>query len=166
MPHAIYTSPVLTRAPNASAVWAGTAAVSLLELATGSVQQEVTFSERDGRTTIESYRLNFHVHFQENFAFVMRLTDWSGSKLRSTDETGSSDPFLRTGARRAFPPPPSRFPSPSSDVASASPRWSSGPPRPLFRRRFCRSLVSGRWLTLRSPRPLDGRSSKYWSNTT
>ena len=69
--------------------------MSLLELATGSVQQEVTFSERDGRTTIESYRLNFHVHFQENFAFVMRLTDWSGSKLRSTDETGSSDPFLR-----------------------------------------------------------------------
>ena len=59
------------------------------------MQQEVTFSERDGRTTIESYRLNFHVHFQENFAFVMRLTDWSGSKLRSTDETGSSDPFLR-----------------------------------------------------------------------
>ena len=73
----------------------GTSELSLLELATGSVQQEVTFSERDGRTTIESYRLNFHVHFQENFAFVMRLTDWSGSKLRSTDETGSSDPFLR-----------------------------------------------------------------------
>ena len=73
----------------------GTSELSLLELASGSVQQEVTFSERDGRTTIESYRLNFHVHFQENFAFVMRLTGWSGSKLRSTDETGSSDPFLR-----------------------------------------------------------------------
>ena len=25
----------------------------------------------------------------------MRLVDWSGSKLRATDDTGSSDPFLK-----------------------------------------------------------------------
>ena len=25
----------------------------------------------------------------------MRLLDWSGSKLRATDDTGSSDPFLK-----------------------------------------------------------------------
>ena len=81
----------------------GQCAISLLELATGSVQQEVTFQERDGRATIDSYRLNFHIHFQESFTFVMRLTDWSGSKLRATDDTGSSDPFLRftiRGSRR------------------------------------------------------------------
>ena len=44
----------------------GTSELTLLDLASGSVQQEVTFCERDGRTTIESYRLNFHVHFQVN----------------------------------------------------------------------------------------------------
>ena len=38
--------------------------LTLLDLASGSVQQEVTFAERDGRTTIDAYRLNFHVHFQ------------------------------------------------------------------------------------------------------
>lgn len=27
----------------------------------------------------------------------MRLVDWSGSKLRATDDTGSSDPFLKFG---------------------------------------------------------------------
>lgn len=42
----------------------GTGELSLLELATGSVQQEITFVERDGRAKIESYRLNFHIHFQ------------------------------------------------------------------------------------------------------
>jgi hypothetical protein len=73
----------------------GTSELTLLEIATGSVQQEVTFTERDGRTTIDSYRLDFHIHFQENFTFVMRLDDWSGSKLRATDDTGSSDPFLK-----------------------------------------------------------------------
>ena len=42
----------------------GTSELTLLELASGSVQQEVTFAERDGRSTIDSYRLNFHIHFQ------------------------------------------------------------------------------------------------------
>ena len=94
--------------------------LTLLDLASGSVQQEVTFAERDGRTTIDAYRLNFHVHFQarpphhchppltahvmsqlygmneqEKFTFQMRLVDWSGSHLRATDATGSSDPFLK-----------------------------------------------------------------------
>ena len=81
----------------------GASELTLLDLASGSVQQEVTFQERDGRATIDSYRLNFHIHFQESFTFVMRLTDWSGSKLRATDDTGSSDPFLRftiRGSRR------------------------------------------------------------------
>jgi len=77
----------------------GTSELTLLELASGSVQQEVTFAERDGRSTIDSYRLNFHIHFQENFTFVMRLVDWSGSKLRATDDTGSSDPFLKFAIR-------------------------------------------------------------------
>ena len=48
----------------------GTAELSLLELACGSVQQEITFVERDGRTTIDSYRLNFHIHFQVIACFV------------------------------------------------------------------------------------------------
>ena len=29
----------------------------------------------------------------------MRLVDWSGSKLRATDDTGSSDPFLKFSIR-------------------------------------------------------------------
>ena len=64
------------------------------------MQQEVTLSERDGRTTIESYRLNFHVHFQVNFAFVMRLTDWSQTPLDGW--TGSSDRtcFFIRGSRQ------------------------------------------------------------------
>ena len=69
--------------------------MSLHELATGSVQQEITFEERDGRYTLPAYRLNFHVHFQEKFCFALRLVEWRGANLRATDETGTSDPFLK-----------------------------------------------------------------------
>ena len=73
----------------------GQAAIPLLELATGSVQQEVTFVERDGRATVEVYRCNFHCHFQERFTFVLRFVDWRGSNLRATDDSNSSDPYLK-----------------------------------------------------------------------
>ena len=63
----------------------GQCAISLLELATGSVQQEVTFAEKDGRTTIDSYRCNFHVHFQEKFTFILRLVEWKGAPAAGLD---------------------------------------------------------------------------------
>ena len=55
---------------------------TLRELATGSVQQDVTFVERDGRTTIDSYRCYFHIHFQERFTFELRLVDWKARRRR------------------------------------------------------------------------------------
>jgi hypothetical protein len=79
----------------------GQAAIPLLELATGSVQQEITFIERDGRTTIEVFRCNFHCHFQEKFTYVLRLLDWKGSNLRATDDSNSSDPYLKFHIRGA-----------------------------------------------------------------
>ena len=88
----------------------GTASISLLELATGSVQQEVTFTERDGHTTVESYRCNFHIHFQERFTFVLRFVNWSARKLlpmegATNSSEGTADPFLKfslknSGSRR------------------------------------------------------------------
>ena len=61
----------------------GTNELSLIELATGSVQQEVTFAERDGRTTVESYRLNFHVHFQVRASPVDGLHTCNAARHRS-----------------------------------------------------------------------------------
>lgn len=88
----------------------GSATIPLLELATGSVQQDVTFSERDEQATVESYRCNFHVHFQERFTFVLRFVNWSARGLLKMDNVkpsksgqdpqgganeGGADPFLK-----------------------------------------------------------------------
>ena len=39
--------------------------INLEQIAGGSIQQEVAFSERDGRRVIETYRASFHIYFQE-----------------------------------------------------------------------------------------------------
>ena len=43
--------------------------------------------------------MNFHIHFQERFTFVLKLVDWRGADLRATDDTGTSDPFLKFAIR-------------------------------------------------------------------
>jgi len=76
-----------------------TASIKLLEIVAGSVQQEVLFCERDGRSTVESYRCHFHIHLQERFTFEMRLEKWSARKLLPMDAEaggeGTADPFLQ-----------------------------------------------------------------------
>ena len=50
--------------------------INLEQIAGGSIQQEVAFSERDGRRVIETYRASFHIYFQEAFTFALNFTDW------------------------------------------------------------------------------------------
>ena len=68
--------------------------LNLLHLAGGSIQQEVTFCERDGRHVLETYRCQFHIYFQEAFLYQIRFVDWRGANLQTADETGTSDPKL------------------------------------------------------------------------
>lgn len=101
----------------------GTASLTLLEIATGSVQQEVTFFERDGHTLVESYRCHFHMLFQERFTYVLKFVNWSAKRLLAVDGPtkkkdgaseaegdGGADPFLKfilkgdTGSRKFVPP--------------------------------------------------------------
>lgn len=77
--------------------------VPLIGLAAGSVQQEVLFTERDGRSTIQSYRCNFHIYFQERFTYPIRFVEWRCANLRATDDAGTSDPFIKFSIRGTAP---------------------------------------------------------------
>ena len=54
--------------------------INLEQIAGGSIQQEVAFSERDGRRVIETYRASFHIYFQEAFTFALNFTDWQAAE--------------------------------------------------------------------------------------
>lgn len=73
--------------------------LNLEHLAGGSIQQEVTFAERDGRHVLETYRCQFQIYFQETFLYQIKFVDWQGENLQAADADGASDPYLEWSIR-------------------------------------------------------------------
>ena len=81
--------------------------INLEQIAGGSIQQEVAFSERDGRRVIETYRASFHIYFQEAFTFALNFTDCRRAlsiprhRRHATPHTAHTPPiYTYTGAPR------------------------------------------------------------------